>query len=643
MCGIVGLLRPGGLSEPAAVENTVREAAAAIAYRGPDAAGVKLLPEDGLAFGHRRLSILDLDPRANQPMASADGRIIITYNGEVYNFRELRTQLAQEGAGFRTESDTEVLLAGYRLWGLDKLLERAVGMFAFALYDAQRKTLFLARDRAGQKPLFYAHTPAGELVFASEMRALLRLYPQARALDPAGLDAYLQVKYTPSPQTLFKGVRKLPPGHLLELESGKPPRERRYWSPFKKGGKIITDAEGWLAGIEAALTTSVKRRLVSDVPVCLFLSGGIDSSLIADALGRCDAPRMKAYSIGYGDLPAYNEFEYSRLIAKKYPIDYEEVVLESGEARDLLRDDALILDEPISDWVWVPLYQLSRRAHADGFKVVLLGEGADELFFGYDVMLKGMRQVHRFESAIWRLAATVGAAALGPVYRRTRKGHRRYDLMRRVAAGEPIYMGSSIGFGRSQRRQVAGARLIEEGRADAGSAALQALHESYNAQSYDPLDTVNRICYIEFLTKMTEVLLQRVDRVSMLHSLEARSPFLDHELVELAFALHGGLKIRGGLKGLFKEFARRRLPAAVVDRKKMGFSFPFKEWLRGDLGGLVEETFADASLFKDGWVNGDFARALLREHRSGLFDHAPRTWTLFSLCRWYERWIKTRS
>ncbi len=643
MCGIVGIYRPGGLGDPAAAERLLREAAETIAYRGPDASGVKVLRDEGLAFAHRRLSILDLDARSNQPMASSDDAVLLTYNGEIYNFRELRTRLQGEGVHFKTESDTEVILEGYRSWGLDTLLERCAGMFAFALYDAPRKRLYLARDRAGQKPLFYALPSGGGVVFASEMRALLRVHPEARALDAAGLDTYLQLKFTPSPRTLFSGVLKLPPGHYMELGAKGTPRLHRYWDPYSRAWETVSDDTGALKRIEEYFLASVKRRLVSDVPVCMFLSGGVDSGLIADSLERCGATGMKAYTIGYSDLPQYNEFEYSRKIAERFPIDYEEIVLESGEARAMLEDDALVLDEPISDWVWVPLYQLSRRAHADGFKVVLLGEGADEIFFGYDVMMKGLRQMRRFESAAWRAAAAVGARALAPVYRRSRRGHRRYDLMRRVAAGEPVYMGSSIGFNRSQRHQVAGVRLLDEGDERAGGAALAALHDQFEKSASDPDDAVNRICYIEFMTKMTEILLQRVDRVSMLHSLEARSPYLDHDLVEAAFSVRGFLKIRGGLKGLLREYARRRLPAAIVDRAKMGFSFPFKEWLRGGLGGLVEETFAGASLFKDGWVNGDFAHALLREHRSGLFDHAPKTWTLFSLCRWYERWIKQKN
>jgi asparagine synthase (glutamine-hydrolysing) len=624
MCGIVGLL---GSAPPS--ERILREAADLLSHRGPDASGVRVLAGHGVGFAHRRLSILDLDARAHQPMESPGG-LLITYNGEIYNFRELREDLRRAGASFRTESDTEVLLEGYRCWGLEGLLSRAAGMFAFALYDPGRKTLFLVRDRAGKKPLFYTEGPGG-LAFASELRALLHLRPERRAVDPAGLDAYLTLKFAPSPRTLLSGVRRLPPAHFLEASAGKSTL-RRYWHPFQKSVEP--------AALESAFDTAVRRRLVSDVPVCLFLSGGIDSSLIASSLQKAGAAGMKAYSIGYRDLPGYNEFRFSRQVAQTFGLRYEELTLDSAQVLKDLSEDPLPLDEPISDWVWVPLHRLCRRAHEDGFKVTLLGEGSDELFFGYDVMLKGLQETRRYAAPYWRPLAAALAAALWPVFRRVGRGHHRYDRLRRIARREPVYMGSSIGFWPSQRDQVAGERLREEGDPAAGPAFIASLHESFLRDCPSPDDAVNRICFVEFFSKMGEVLLQRVDRVTMLHSLEARSPFLDHELVELAFSIPGGLKAPDGrLKAFLKDFARSRLPGEVVDRRKMGFSFPFKEWLRGPLAPLVERTFLDSALFADRWVDGRLARRLLREHRLGLADHAPRVWMLFSLCRWYDRWI----
>jgi asparagine synthase (glutamine-hydrolysing) len=301
----------------------------------------------------------------------------------------------------------------------------------------------------------------------------------------------------------------------------------------------------------------------------------------------------------------------------------------------------LPLDEPISDWVWVPLHFLSRAAHRDGFKVVLVGEGADETFFGYEFMQKGIRELARWRRPGRKALATVAATLLHPLYRRSHRGHRRYDLWRRVAAGEPTYLGSSVGFGVSQRHQVAGPRLRAIPGTDPGGRFIARLHADYELQSGASDDDVNRIAYVEFFGKLSEVLLNRVDRVSMLHSLEARSPFIDHDLVELAFSAPGSMKYQPGhLKALLKDVARPYLPAPIIDRKKMGFSFPFKQWLRGSLGAVVGDALDRGRIFADGWLSAPFAQRLLAEHRAGFADHAPRLWALYSLSLWYDRWAR---
>lgn len=633
MCGLAGFFRPGAPLDAAAAGRALTAAGAAMAYRGPDASGVKVLPDHGLGLAHRRLSILDLDPRSDQPWESADGRFVIAYNGEVYNFRELAAELAAAGARLRTAGDTEVVVEGVRHWGLEGLLGRAAGMFAFALYDRQARRLSLARDRAGKKPLYYADTPDG-LFFASELRALWALAPGLKELDPKGLEAWLRLKFCPSPLTLLKGVRKLPPAHRLEAKADGTHFVQRYWSPL---GRPRPAGEA-LDLLEGALETAARRRLVSDVPVCLFLSGGVDSGLVAATLGAA-GQGLSSYTVGYEDLPAYNEFEPARATAARLGLAHHEVTLPSREVLATLQDDALVLDDPSSDWVWVPLHHLSRRARADGFKVVLVGEGSDEVFFGYDVMLKGLKLLERWERPGWRAVAKAGRSALAPVYRRAARGHTRYDLLRRAASGEPVYLGSSVGFTLSQSHQVAGPRLRAAAPDDAGGEFVARLYAEYLEAAADPTDLAGLVSYVEFNAKMTEVLLQRVDRVTMLHSLEARAPFLDHQLVELAFSLPEAERIPGRrLKALLKEAARRRLPAEVVDRPKQGFSFPFKEWLRGPLSAPVGECFAGTRLFSDGWVDARFARRLLAEHRAGV-DHAPRVWALYSLARWYDRWI----
>ncbi len=633
MCGILGVYaRSGAL--PDGILERLERAGKAIAHRGPDAAGVRA--HGRAAFGHRRLAILDLNPRSDQPMASSDGEVLLTYNGEIYNFAELRSELERAGRSFTTTSDTEVLIQGYQHWGLEGVLKRAAGMFAFALHDRKTGRLFLARDRAGKKPLFYAEKD-GLLCFCSELRGVLQLRPRRAELDREGLEAYLTLKFTPPPLSLVAGVRKVPPASYLEFTDAGV-KETEYWSPLMRPAARLAYREA-CDRIEEALDVAVRRRLVSDVPVCVFLSGGVDSSLVVSKLAAGGARGTASYTIGYGDMPGYNEFEYSRLIARKYPIDYREVNVGSADVLDILQDPRHVLDEPISDWVWVPLHFLSRRARADGFKVVLLGEGSDETFFGYDVMLKGLDRESKLARPAARALAKAAYLAGRPLIDSASRGHRTFDLWRRVAEGLPLYWGSSIGFPRTQRHRLAGPALGPEGR-DPAEDFVVALHRRFDERAFDPADDANRISYVEFYTKMSEVLLHRVDRVSMRHSLEARAPFLDHELVELAFSLPGAMKIpERRLKGLLKDVARRRLPAEVIDRPKMGFSFPFKEWLRGPLGPVVESAFDEGRIFKDHWLNRTFCRELLNEHRAGLADHAPRLWMLYSLSRWYDRWI----
>ncbi len=633
MCGIAGVFKPSGAFDADAAARRARKAVDAIAYRGPDASSVRAWPERGLVLGHRRLSILDLSDRANQPMASADGALVISYNGEIYNFMELRADLEKEGARFSTTSDTEVILEACARWGLERFLSRAAGMFAFALHDRSRERLSLVRDRAGKKPLFYS-TRGGATSFCSEIAGLLELREGPREISKEGLEAFLTLKFAPAPLTLFDGIAKVPAAHYLEV-SASGTRLSRYWSPLGKPAFAGDPADA----VDAALSVAARRRLVSDVPVAAFLSGGIDSSLVIDKLAEAGAARTATYTIGYPDMPGYSEFEYSRLIAAKYPIDYREISVDARQTLEALQDESLIMGEPMTDWVWVPLHFLSRAARADGFKVVLLGEGSDELFFGYDVMAKAARQLKAFESparrAFAKAAYPLGRALLDTLPR----GHSRLELWRRSAKSLPLYWGSSLGFPATQRHQLAGPALGEAA-GDPAERFISGLWRDYEEQANDPRDVANLICWVEFNTKMVEVLLKRVDRVTMRHSLEARAPFLDHELCELAFSIPGAIKFKGGrLKALLKDVARRHIPAEIVDRPKMGFSFPFKQWLRGPLGPAVEEAFEKSRVFRDHWLNRTFCRQMLREHRAGWADHAPRLWALYSLCRWYDRWI----
>lgn len=653
MCGIAGIISSFGRSlDLDRAPGSMATALEHLAHRGPDASGIMVTKDKTAIFGHRRLAIIDLSPKANQPMLIKEKGIYITYNGEIYNYKELKEELEKEGERFFSSSDTEVLLRGYAVWGFDELLERINGMFGFALYDSKKKVSYLARDRVGIKPLYYALN-SGILYFASEVRALLDIWPGKRSLDPAALSLYLTLKFTPSPTTLFAGIKRLEPGIYARFQADGAMHIHHYWSPFNKDSWSFSPTSV-VNQIDTDLTDSVRRRMVSDVPVAAFLSGGIDSSLIIAKLNQLNIKQPTTYSIGYKDYEQFNELKFSRMVADRYPINYREVLTDAKETENILLDDQLILDEPISDWVWVPLYVLSRKARDDGFKVILLGEGSDEQFVGYDSMMSLMKEQLTWQRLIGHIPglAKLLFAAARPFMKNAVHGHRTFDLIRRMASGDPLYIGSSIAYRETQKHQVAGRNLQQhidraaQSPPDPGetspftSGYLRALHARFDRSAPDPFDLVNRICYIEIYTKMIEILLHRVDRITMLNSIEARVPFLDHTLVEHTFRIPGSMKLQGNTqKAVLKKIAQNYLPGEIINRKKMGFSFPFKEWLQGPLGDMVASTFSTSNLCRDEFINGAFCLRMLSEHRRGKIDHASQIWTTYTLCRWYDKWI----
>lgn len=653
MCGIVGIMAGGGSTvNPAVYTDKIKKALQHLSHRGPDASGITLDKKKKIIFGHTRLSILDLSPRANQPMQLKESGIIITYNGEIYNFKSLKKELEEHGERFFSTSDTEVLLRGYTAWGFDRLLSRLNGMFSFALYDSRRQVLFLVRDRVGIKPVYYTQHN-GSLFFSSEIQALLDIWPGKRELDLRSFNLYVSFKFAPSPLTLFSNIRRLQPGTYAVYTSNGSLTLKKYWHPLQKISSTASH-ESAEESIDRAITESVNSRLVSDVPIATFLSGGIDSSLIVAKLNQLNVTNPTTYSIGYKDLEQFNELNYSRMVADRYPINYREIITDSHETEQILCDDDLILDEPIADWTWVPLYLLSRQARKDKFKVILLGEGSDEQFVGYDSMMKLMREQKHFGNLLnampWLAQAVL--SLLAPIIRRSSRGHRTFDLLRRIASREPLYVGSSMAYWETQKPQVIGSQLInylsrrpdQQGNSweDSShtSAYISYLHNFYDTYASDPTDIINRICYVEIYTKMIEILLHRVDRITMQNSIEARVPFLDHHLIEHTFNIPGPLKIKGGKqKALLKSIARRYLPDEIIYRKKMGFSFPFKEWLKGSLGTMVESTFKTSRLCRENYLNKEFCLSVLHAHRNGKKDYASQLWTLYNLCRWHDKWI----
>lgn len=632
MCGIFGIVhlkdKPLDFNQDKFVQ-----ALGSIKHRGPDHIGHYSDPK--FTFGHARLSILDLDPRSNQPMLLENGKYVLTFNGEIYNFKEIKAELEIQGEKFNTESDTEVILIAYRAWGMDKFLEKALGMFAFALVDKVLDKVFLVRDRFGKKPLF-CYFSEKDFAFASELAPLFKYFPKFK-LNPSGLDAYLTLNFSPSNDHLLDGVKSIPPScyGVLSLNQNDL-KIIRYWNPFihtKERSNTYSVEE-----LEHELERAVKDRLVSDVPVCGFLSGGIDSSLISAMVSKHHPGTYRTYCIGYEGQDKYNEFEYADMVAKQYKLDHHNITVSLDEAKQVLMNVGDMLDEPISNWVWVPLHLLSARVRQDNYKVVLVGEGADELFYGYNSFQQNLEYIKQARSNPWKFS--VPHNLLGFLSPHAMEGHRRFDLWRRVAENDPVYMGTSFGITKTLRNKVAGEALLARGNPSAGYEYMKMVQNDLAKVSHGKFDDVDLISYTEIYGKMIEVLVRRVDRVSMLSSIEARAPFLDHKLAELVFRTMGEARIDNNVKKAWlKKVARKYIPNECIDRKKMGFSFPFEQWLYSEMGDVVHERFQESKIFKDGWLNQEYCLKILAHHRSKKRDYAPRIWSLYTLATWYDRWM----
>jgi asparagine synthase (glutamine-hydrolysing) len=604
MCGIVGLVVQDGAVDRCTLER-MRDT---MVHRGPDACGTWRSEDGRVAFGHRRLSILDLSSAGLQPMPDDAGELHITFNGEIYNFRELAGVLESSGHGFRTGTDTEVLLAAYRQWGTD-CPRHLVGMFSFAIHDARRRLVFCARDRAGEKPLFYRHD-AGRLQFASELKALLAQEDFERRIDREALHMYLACGFVPGDRTLLHGVRKLPAAHAMTYE---PDSDRlevwRYWDVPAPAG-TAADPEELEAELLELLEQAVRSQLVADVPVGLLLSGGVDSSLVTAVAARVSAEPVRTFTVSFPGHGSHNESAHARLIADHFGTRHTEVVAEPATV-DLLPLLAAQYDEPIADSSMVPTYLVS-RAIREQVTVALGGDGADELFGGYEPYSWILQQerARRYLPGPMRAAAGAAARRWLPVGLRGRN----YVL------GYTGDLSRSLAYIRMFVDAPARSRLV--GPPAAGDVTPEALLGGAH-----PLGTaVQRLTGTDFRTYLTDDILVKVDRAAMLASLEVRAPFLDHRIIEFAFGrVPDEQKVtRRRRKILLRSLSARLLHAGVDSSRKQGFSVPLGEWFRGEWGGLFREVLLDpgSELFDTGEV-----RALIAGQERGLAN----TERLFSL------------
>jgi asparagine synthase (glutamine-hydrolysing) len=623
MCGIAGFFNhvSGGPADRRLVESMT----AAIRHRGPDEDG--FLVEGPLALGMRRLSIIDLEG-GHQPIANEDGTVRIVFNGEIYNHRALRTALEARGHRFRTRADTEVIVHGYEEHG-DSVVDHLNGMFGFALWDARRRRLLLARDRLGIKPLYWAATPEG-LVFGSELKSLL-LHPSVgRSLDGDALRQYLAWEYIPSPRTPFHGVHKLPPATRLVVENGAL-RTDVYWR-LRDAEPIRSEAEAE-EGLRAHLERAVRLQMEADVPVGAFLSGGLDSSALVATLCAVRGGPVHTFSIGFGEQD-FDETPYARQVARALGTVHREEILHP-DCRELLTTVTAFLDEPFADNSILPTYLVSRLARRE-VKVVLSGDGGDELFAGYD-HYKAERLLQWYA----RVPKPARRAVLGLLGSGAeRKPSKHGGMRRRLRRLEEALAGPA--FLSQARFMVRSAGAVRDGLVAEGVGGdPEAWAEPFAAIVRDSPFQTSSLAHQQYLdlgTFLADDILVKTDRASMATSLEARVPYLDHELVEFAFRIPEHMKIRRLTgKWILRRAFRGRVPAGILRRRKSGFSVPISAWLRNELQPAARDLLESGRLRRQGLFRPERVERLLGEHAAATADHGRTLWALLMFQMWHDR------
>ncbi len=648
MCGIAGILDVTRRLPEEERRARLGRALARIRHRGPDDEGIAALAGGDLLLGHRRLAILDLSPAGHQPMWSQDGSCCIVFNGEIYNFAQLRRALEEEGGRitWRGHSDTEVLVEALARWGVEETLRRADGMFAFACFDSRRRLLWLARDRFGEKPLYYGFHD-GLLTFASELKALLPLLGGRPSIDRRALAHLTATTVIPPPLTIYAGVHKLPPAGVLAISldriAGRLPPPRRYWRhplllpPAERD--ILTGSEQEILDrLEACLLAAVKERMVADVPLGAFLSGGIDSSLIVALMQRLAGGSVRSFSIGFRER-SHDEAPFARAVARHLGTEHHELILTPAEARAVIPELPRIYDEPFADSSQIPTYLLARmtRAHVT---VALSGDGGDEAFCGYHRYLWGERIARRTA----RLPAPLKAAAVSFIRRRPQEAARMLTALAALGL-------HPLGRPRSPRRLLVTAELLAA--SDPGS-WYDALTLYWPRHAASPAiggvllpphwrEIPPRRPLAEFLMAadmtgyLSDDILVKVDRAAMAVSLETRIPFLDPEVQELAARLPHHLRCRDGKgKWPLRALLARHLPRDLFERPKQGFAVPIAAWLRGPLADWAGDLLAEDRLRAEGWFDPALVSAFWQEHRRGIEDWSPILWAILMFQAWRE-------
>lgn len=635
MCGIVGhfeRIRSRQPTPPAVYD----EALSRLHHRGPDAQGRWRSADGACWLGHTRLAIVDL-AQGQQPMLSPDGALAVSFNGEIYNFMSLRRELEAAGYVFRTRSDTEVLLHGYHAWGGRGLCERLRGIFAFGLYDQRRRTLFLARDHFGVKPLYW-WSDGYQVVFASELKALLA-FPAVLAQRKVNLRGVAQMvvsRAVARPETLLEGVMRLPEGYCVEFQVDRPLGvPQRYWDSRFEPEPI--DPEAALEQLEQRVRTVVDEQLMSDVPVGVQLSGGVDSSLVTAMMATLRRSQgitepVKSFSVGFTD-ERYSELKYARQVAERYGTEHHEITLDPDTLARRLIPGAWYYDEPMGEPCAVPTLLMCEHARRQGITVMLTGEGADEIFGGYTKYAQELvaGRLHDASLGLLNHAVGLGARLLPERYAKARRALAIVGMPQEARRMASWYGG----FNAAEQRRV----LSDALRANVGDGGLRAAFESLLLDAPDG-ERLARFMYVDRHARLVDHILVKGDRMSMAAGVEARVPFLDWTLADFAGRLPASLKLHGNQrKWLLCRLAERYIPPAVIHRPKVGFAIPVREWLQGPLSEFLQHTvLSDRSLAR-GYFDADHLKRLVTEHRDGRANHDAALWQLMALELWHRLYV----
>ena len=627
MCGITGFLEPGPRANQREILHRMTHA---LRRRGPDDEG--FYHDAHVALGIRRLSVIDLRT-GQQPISNEDGTVLAALNGEIYNFRALRLELQGLGHRFQTASDAEVLVHAYETYG-PECVARLDGMFAFAIWDAVRRTLVLARDRMGEKPLYYS-AGADAFVFGSELRAVLEHPAVPRELSLESLVRYLAFEYVPAPHSILAGIAKLPPGHMLTISPGSKPDIIQYWDlPFNPDYSV--SEHEWVERLRAQLEASVRQRIEADVPLGFFLSGGVDSSAIVAVAARLSGTQpLKTFSLGFAE-SSYDERPFARAMARHCGTEHSEMVFSSADAAALIENVGDLLDEPLVDSSFLPFYALARFARKE-VTVALSGDGGDELFCGYPTFLadSGSRWVQRLPQAL----VSWGRRAVDSLPPSSKYGSIE-SLLKQFVRG--------LGYAPEVRTQLLLGGLTGLERSALLSAAVREASAGFDpyedltrvVAELPELNSVDRLIYQHCKFYLADQNLATVDRASMASGLEVRAPFLDHALVELAGRIPAHLKLSGWkTKHILKRALQGALPARIIHRRKQGFGVPIAAWLRGPLRHALEERLAPERVAHRGLFEPATTRRLVEEHVAGHRDHRKILWGLLMFDAWCDRYL----